>query len=105
MKIIVKSTGLELSEALNEFISIKLSSLSKFIVKFEKKSEAILKVEVARSTKHRHKGDVYYVELSLALPKNDLRIEQYDEDIRSGIDKAKRKMALEIKKIDDKHFR
>ncbi|KKS83112.1 MAG: Ribosomal subunit interface protein [Candidatus Wolfebacteria bacterium GW2011_GWC1_43_10] len=102
MKIIIKSTQIESSSALEDYIQIKLAPLSKLIGKIEEKFNPVLNVEVARSTKHHHKGEVYYVELTFILPRKTIRIEQYDNQIRSAIDKAKNRLKVALDNYKEK---
>ncbi|MEK7549135.1 MAG: ribosome-associated translation inhibitor RaiA [Patescibacteria group bacterium] len=103
MHIIIKSTNLDLTPAIKEYIEEKIGSLDRFIKKrFEGKSEIRTEVEIARTTKHHRHGDVFYAEVNLHLPKKNLRVEHSDWDIRIAIDKTKDKLQREIKKYKEK---
>ena len=99
MKIIIKTTNLELTPAINEYIEEKIGSLDKFLnKKLEKESEIKIEVEIARTTKHHKSGDVYYAEANIHLPGKILRAEHSDWDIRVAVDKIKDILQQEIKK-------
>lgn len=102
MKIIIKGTHLDVTPALREYIHLKLLPISKFISSFEAGGEKNLKVEVARTTRHHIKGDVFYVELSLPIGKKVFYIEQRDQDVRAAIDKSKDRLKLELKRFNEK---
>jgi putative sigma-54 modulation protein len=102
MHVSVSSTNVDLTEALKVYIAKKLLPLEKYLVSFEKGSELHMKVEVARSTKHHKKGDVFYAELTLPLPGSVLRVEQHGEDIRVAIDEAKKRLKVEIDRFKQK---
>lgn len=102
MQLSIRASQIDLTGALEEFVKIKSESIAKMVSGLEKDGERILYVELARSTKHHHKGNVFYAELSLGLLGKNLRVEYYDKDVRSAIDQAKDKMKIEIRKIKDK---
>ena len=103
MHIIIKSTNLNLTPAIEKYIEEKIGSLDHFIKKrFEGKSEIKAEVEIARTTTHHRHGDVFCAEVNLHLPKKNLRAEHSDWDIRIAIDKTKDKLQREIKKYKEK---
>ena len=98
-----------LTDALKEYITKRLAPLDRFLKRFERDGDVLLEVEVARSTRHHRKGDVYYIELNLSLPKKMIRIEHNDADVRAGIDVAHRRLKEAVeehkKLIDTKNKR
>lgn len=98
----IKGVKLDLTPAIVEYAKNKIGSLEKFILNTEKQGEAVVIVEIARTTKHHHQGEVYYAEANLNLGGTMLRAEYIDEDIRSAIDKMKDVLKLEIKKHKEK---
>lgn len=97
MKIIVKATKLELDQTILQYIDDKIGSLSRFIKKFEEKSEIKTEVEIARTTRHHRHGNVFYAEANIHLPKKIIRGEHSDWDVRVAIDKIKDKLQRELK--------
>lgn len=102
MKINIKATKLELTPAITEYVNMKVGSLERFVKKFEEKGEIEAIVEIARTTRHHNRGNVYYAETNLNLKGTILRAEYIDEDIRAAIDKMKDVLKIEIKKHKDK---
>jgi len=98
MKINVKATNLDLTPSLNIYIEKKLMPLAKFIKSFDVMGEVEIWVEVARTTKHHHKGQVFRAEADLRLPGRILRAEEELPDLRVAIDAVKDKIRLEIEK-------
>ena len=98
MKINVKATGLDLTPSLKVYIESKIGSLAKFVKRFDMTGEAEVWLEVARTTRHHHKGDVFEAEADIRLPKKILRAVHDDVDIRIAIDKLRSKLRLEIEK-------
>jgi len=101
MKINIKATNLDLTPSIVRYIEEKISSTEKFLEKFENKSEAEVFVEIARTTNHHRKGEVFRAEANMELPGKVLRADHEDWDIRVAIDKVKDKFQAEIKKYKE----
>ncbi len=100
MKIHVKAIGLELTPSLEIYIEKKLGPLSKFLKKYNEEVE--LWLEVARTTKHHHKGEVFRAKGDIRLPKKSLWATEESFDIRSAIDKLKDTLRIEIHKYKER---
>lgn len=98
MKINIKSTNLDLTPSLHAYIENKLGSLAKFLTRFDTEGVAEMWVEVARTTRHHHKGDVFMAEADLRLPKKILRAVEESADVRIAIDALRKTLQLEIEK-------
>ncbi len=93
MRITLLTKQVDLGDSLKSFIEGKFSPLSKQLRRFEKEgSDLLLRVEIARTTRHHKKGEVYYIEAALQLPGKLLRIEHHDENIRKGVTAAKNRL-------------
>ena len=97
MKINIKAVNLDLTPALNQYLEEKIGSLSKFLKNYEIEGEIQARVEVSRTTRHHHHGNVFRTEINLILPKKILRSVAEREDIRITIDEAKVLFAQEKK--------
>jgi putative sigma-54 modulation protein len=95
MKLIVKATNLELTSALRIYLEKKIKSLEKFFVKTADE-EAVARIEVARTTRHHKRGDVYRVDINLELPGRIFRAEHTEADVRAAIDLVRDKLKREI---------
>jgi ribosomal subunit interface protein len=103
MHIQLTATRLDLTPALREYVSSKLKPLAKFLGRYETSGELTLFVEVARATKHHRRGEVFYAEVTLALPgEPTIRIEEYDADIRAAIDRVKDRLRMELSRRKDR---
>ena len=102
VKINIKATGLDLTPSLKTYIKDKLGTLSGFVKRFDAEGLAEIWLEVARVTKHHHKGSVFKAEADLRLPKKILRAEHLDIDVRTAIDVLRNKLRLEIEKYKTK---
>lgn len=104
MNINIKAKNLELTEPLRVFIEKKMGSLSKLLMKWEKEKAATLDFEVARTTRHHHKGDVYYAEANLKLGRGEtiIRAERDSDNVREAINMVKEVLKEEVKKYKKK---
>ena len=98
MQINIKATGLDLTPAVREYIENKIGSLDKFLKRFEAQGEVKAEIEIARTTRHHRKGNVFYAETNLYLPKRTIRAEHSDWDVRAAINMVKDKLKLKIQK-------
>jgi ribosomal subunit interface protein len=101
MKINILGNKLDLTPSIKKYIQDKFISLEKMLSRFEKEGEVMLFVEIARSTKHHRKGDVFYAEATLELPQKKLRVEHFDADVRASIDVIKDTLRNELKKYKE----
>lgn len=86
MNINIKATGIELTPALKEFITDKVGSIGRFV----RGEGAEAFVEVARTTNHHKKGDVFSAEIQIAVPGEEGILAKAEEwDVHRAINKAK----------------
>jgi len=102
MNIDLKGTNLDLTPSLKTYINDKFSGITKVIKKFEENGESELRIEVARTTKHHHKGDVFMAEANLNINGKLFRATKTVEDVRKAIDIIKDELQLQIEKYKDK---
>ncbi len=102
MKSTIKATNLDLTPSLRTFINGKTLIIEKLVKRFDATDVVAFHLEVGRSTKHHHKGDVFMAEMNLDLPGKVLRVEVLASDVRQAIDQAKNKLRLEIEKYKTK---
>lgn len=98
MKIRIKSTNLELTAPMKEYIKTKVGSIEKGLKRYDVDGSLVASVEVARTTHHHHKGKVYYAEINLPLPDRVLRAEVKHEDVHSAVTKAVGIIKRELRK-------
>ncbi|HVM76890.1 MAG TPA: ribosome-associated translation inhibitor RaiA [Candidatus Paceibacterota bacterium] len=101
MKINITKTS-DLTPSLMTYIEDKLGGLAKFVKHFDETGEAEIWLEISRTTEHHRKGNVFKAAADLRLPKKILRAEEYAEDIRVAIDRARNTLHLEIEKYKTK---
>lgn len=101
MKILIKTKNLELTSPMTEYINEKIGGLAKFIKKYEEKTNILAEVEIARPSKRRTKGDIYYAEVNMQLPGTLLRATDEGPDIRLAVNSVRDKIQREIRKYKD----
>lgn len=103
MKIHIKSTNLDLTPSIREYIEEKIGTLAKFVGRYEKEgSELLARVEIARTTNHHHKGDVFYAEVNIDNGTNLARAEVEDAEIHAAIDKAQDILKRQLVKLKER---
>lgn len=97
----IKTTNIDLTPALSEFINEKIGSLNKYLKDFN--SDLIqARVEVGKPSKHHKSGLVYYAEVNLSLPGKLLRAEARHIDLRYAINEAKEELIKQIERYKNK---
>ena len=104
MRIEIKYSQFQPAQDVEEYARERIGSLERFLKSFEKNHEITVFVEIARSTRHHRKGDVFYAEATFeTVPGGkQLRAEATAPDIRLAIDQVKEKLKKEIRRYKDK---
>ena len=97
METSIKATDLELTPALKKYAQDKINSLVKFLPGLTHAW-----VELQRTTKHHHKGEVWRAEANLHAPQHLIRAEAKATDIYAAIDLMKDGLRRELKSLKDK---
>ncbi len=96
MNLDIKATNLELTPAIKAYIEEKVSGLSKFLEKWEKIGDIEARFELAKTTNHHNKGEVFYAELNIDLGEKMLRAEHSADEAYKAIDKVKDVMKSQL---------
>lgn len=99
MQIKIKSTKLEMTEAIKNYIEEKMNMVDKYLGDINVLN---CDVEVGKSIGGQHKGEIYRAEINLELPGQILRVEKTEVDLYKAIDKVKDHLELSIKKYKEK---
>ncbi len=102
MRIHIKATGIELTPSIKEHIETKLAPLAKYLNHWDQSDSVLLRAEVAKTTNHHHKGDIFYAEANLELPHKTIRIEETHHDLHAAIENLKDRLKAEILKLKEK---
>ena len=86
MKINLKTTKIELTEAISNYTQQKLDALDKYLGATKVMN---CDVELERIIGNQNKGEVFRVEVNLEVPHEMLRIEKTEKDLYKAIDKVR----------------
>ncbi len=104
MRITIKGTGIELSPEITDYVEKRLES----ILKFEDSSDpsSRCEVEVGRTTRHHQSGDIYYAEVNLHIPGENLRATAEAASLNAAIDAVKDEVQKELRQLKGRrmHF-
>lgn len=96
----IKATGMELSEAIRSYVETKIAMLEKYCDLNDTSIRAT--VEVGRTTRHHHTGDVFRAEIQLHCAGKNFRAEAETSDLYAAIDEMKDEMTRELTASKDK---
>lgn len=103
MIIELKETNLRLLPVTKEYIEKKLHPLERFVRRYEEKGEIHMFVEIARTTKHHQKGNIFYAEATMELEKHIIRAEATNVDVRAALDELKDLVKHECRQYKEKY--
>ena len=98
MKINIFAKNIKLTEALEEFVEMKIGTLQKYLR--DKNIEA--RMEIGKPSKHHHSGPVFYAEGNLKVKGKLFRATCNHEDLRLAITQVKDELQMQIQKFKDK---
>ncbi len=104
MRIELKETSLDLIPLTKEYVHKKLQPLGRFVKRYEQHGEVRMFVEIAKTTKHHQKGNVFYAEITMELPKSIIRAESTNIDVRAALDEAKDLVKRECRQYKEKYI-
>jgi len=102
MRITIKGVRLEITPAFHAYIEEKIGSCAKLIARYEKTGECMVFIEVARTTRHHHHGDVFFASCTLTIPHKKLYVTHTDEDARVAIDVVRDMLKQELERYKEK---
>lgn len=103
MRVVVRRKNLEITPALSVYIDTKIvRPTRKLLARIQSDALPLLDIEVARTTRHHRKGNVFYAEANLSLGSNVFRAEAEAEDIHAACDLLEDELKREISKFKTK---
>lgn len=103
MRITIRNKDLRLTVALSLYIEEKLiAHVRRMLGAIDGVDFPTLDLELGRSTRHHHKGEVFYGSASLVFGKHVVRAESTAEDIRSACDGLREELLREIQNFKGK---
>ncbi|MFH1769769.1 MAG: ribosome-associated translation inhibitor RaiA [Parcubacteria group bacterium] len=88
MKVIIKSTNIDIPSTIREYIDSRVSSIEKLLIDKEK-AVAQIRIEIGRPSKHHRKGEVHYAEINLSVGNTLFRSAVEHERVRPALDEAR----------------
>lgn len=87
MKISIKATNIELTDAISSYAMEKMQTLDKMVTRFDEKPREILcEIEIEKITSQQS-GDMFRAEVNIQIPGESLiRAEQTESDLHAAID-------------------
>ena len=67
MQIKIRSKNFDITPAIDDYISKKISTLEKYV---DTKNNVLCEVEIGRTTKHHNTGDIFKAEVNIVQPGN-----------------------------------
>ena len=95
----IKATNIELTSAISDYVNKCLSGVEKFIKEGE---EAIVQVEVGKTTKHHKQGDFFRAEFNIEISGSKFYSFSEREDLYIAIDEAREEVVRQIKTRKEK---
>lgn len=86
MKINIKATNIELTPAISDYVTKKVSMLEKYL---EMNPDAVALAEVGKTTQHHKQGDVFRAEVHITGAGLDIYAASEQSDLYAAIDLVK----------------
>jgi putative sigma-54 modulation protein len=101
MKINIKATEIDLTEAIRDYVEKKLRKVEKKLID-PSDTSAMCDVEVGRTTKHHQHGEVFRAEFNLHIAGEFVRAEAEKIDLYVAIDEAQKELFRALRARENK---
>jgi ribosomal subunit interface protein len=101
MNIKITFTNLPKSPAVEDYVSKKLSSLSKFI---KNQDDVLAEVELAKTTRRHKSGDIFKAEINLSIDGRQFYTITQKSDLYAAVDKMRDDVEREIVSNNKKYI-
>jgi putative sigma-54 modulation protein len=103
MQINLQGKNMELTDAIKDYVSKRVTDLEKLLSGIEeKKGNALVNFEVMKTTNHHKAGVIFHASCMINLDGKEFYGESDHEDLYSAIDEVKEKLFNEIRKNKDR---
>ena len=99
MSINIKTTNMELTSAISDYVNRRLVGVEKFIKDGE---EMIAYIEVGKTTNHHKQGDIFRAEFNIEISGAKFYTFSEKEDLYVAIEDAKEEIVRQIKTNKDR---
>src|SRR4051812_39775206 len=83
MNINIKATGIELTEAIRNYVDKRLEAVTKLL---QDDPAAMINVEVGKTTQHHRHGDIFKADIHITGSQRDLFVASEQGDLYAAID-------------------
>lgn len=101
MQIKIKTTNIELTDAIEAYVEEKVRSVEKFAVPHVDENP-IAEVEIGKTTNHHNSGDVFRAEVNLRVRGKQFRATSEKNDLYAAIDDMRNELVRELNSHKDK---
>ncbi len=101
MQIIIKSTNMDLTPAIKEYVNDKIGSLEKYL-KNTNPDLVKAEVEVGKIKKGQRQGEICRAEVNLSIGGKLIRVSETEESLYAAIDLVKDELKREVRQFKDK---
>lgn len=84
MKIIVKGSHIDITEAIHDYLAKRLQAIERFL-----DEASIVEADLGRTTNHHKHGDIFRAELNISNKGDYTRVVAEAEDLYAAIDQVK----------------
>jgi putative sigma-54 modulation protein len=103
MQINLQGKNIELTDAIKDYVSKRVTNLEKLLSNIEaKKGEARVNFEVTKTTNHHKAGEIFHASCMISIDGKKFYGESDHEDLYSAIDEVKETLFNDIQKNKDK---
>lgn len=103
MKINIKATNTDLTEAIKDYVEKRVTDLSKLLSKIEEENKQInVNFEVAKTTNHHKLGAYFHADCLIKIDGEEFYASSDKEDLYQAIDEVKNILFRDINKNNNK---
>lgn len=100
MRITIKATGIEHTNAIDSYVHKALRGLEKVLEPREK--SVLARVDIGVTTKHRKGGEIFYAEVTMHVKGADFRSVAKEESLYAAIDAMRDAVVREVTRFHDR---
>ena len=97
MRVDIKATNMDLTEAIKSYVSEKLGGLDKYFDNIQQ-----IDVEVGKTTNHHNKGEIFFCEVNVSVPRTLLRYREETDDMYKAVNTCKKGVQQKLKEYKEK---
>jgi len=102
MRVVIKGKNTLLTPPIKKYIEQKLIRPTEKLLGGRAQEDVLLELELARTTRHHRKGQVWFAEANLKLGKHLIRAEHEGEGAHEVIDLVENELTREIKSFKER---